>query len=262
MTVSKGNLADILTISIVSHGHGDMLKALMRDLNIEINLIRVRVILTLNIPDRPIRQNEYPNLDILIIYNQYPKGFGANHNYAFSLTRTPWFIVLNPDTRIADQEPFTGLLTEVCDIGDLGVAAPAIINSSGTREDAVRLNITPLSLIRRIIFGQRNGLDVDYIARRGEKFYWLAGMCLLVRSSAFKAVGGFDERFFLYLEDFDLSARMYIAGYAVASIDAVSIVHDAQRGSHRSFHLLRRHVASQLRMWLSKPFWTLVLMRS
>jgi GT2 family glycosyltransferase len=95
----------------------------------------------------------------------------------------------------------------------------------------------------------------------GQPFYWLAGMFLLARADAFQAVGGFDERFFLYCEDYDLCARFYGAGYALASVPAASAVHDAQRDSHRAFKYLRWHVGSLLKVWTSRAFWRVTLDR-
>ena len=91
--------------------------------------------------------------------------------------------------------------------------------------------------------------------RPGRPFYWLAGMFLMVRAAAFTAVGGFDERYFLYCEDYDLSARLFNAGYPIAQVQAARAVHDAQRDSHRSLRHLKLHVVSLLKVWTSVAFW-------
>jgi len=89
----------------------------------------------------------------------------------------------------------------------------------------------------------------------GPEVDWLAGMCLIVRSSAFAAVGGFDERFYLYLEDADLCLRLQLAGWRIRQIDGATVIHAAQRASHRSFRHLRWHVASLMKHWLSRAYW-------
>jgi GT2 family glycosyltransferase len=99
------------------------------------------------------------------------------------------------------------------------------------------------------------GLD-PAIEKHG--FFWVAGMFLLMRATAYREIGGFDERFFLYCEDYDVCARMRRAGYSIVLAPATLAVHDAQRGSLRSMRHLRWHVASLFRVWTSSAFWWVV----
>ena len=54
---------------------------------------------------------------------------------------------------------------------------------------------------------------------------WVSGACLLVRRSAFEAVGGFDEQYFLFWEDADLCRRLRAAGYTVRYAPAIVARH-------------------------------------
>jgi N-acetylglucosaminyl-diphospho-decaprenol L-rhamnosyltransferase len=55
---------------------------------------------------------------------------------------------------------------------------------------------------------------------------WLSGSCLLVRRSAFDSVGGFDERYFMYMEDVDLGDRFGKAGWQNVYVPAAEVLHD------------------------------------
>jgi GT2 family glycosyltransferase len=83
-------------------------------------------------------------------------------------------------------------------------------------------------------------------------------MFLGLRSKAFAAVGGFDPRFFLYCEDYDLCARLYNTGGTLALIPTASVIHDARRDSHRSARHLRWHLKSLVKVWTSSSYWRLV----
>ena len=246
------------TFSVVSHGHGTLLRALLGDMNRAPALKGARVIVTLNLPDEPFESTPFPNLDIEVLKNSRPLGFGANHNQAFLRCRTPWFVILNPDLRFADTEPFTALLDHGGRHARTALVAPQVVSSSGAPEDSVRANLTPWSLIERHLLGRRRPLPASQPACLGQPFFWVAGMCLCMNSEAFAAVGGFDERYFLYCEDCDLCARLYIAGYALEFDRSVRVVHDAQRDSHRSLKHLRWHLASLAKYWMSKGFWKIV----
>jgi N-acetylglucosaminyl-diphospho-decaprenol L-rhamnosyltransferase len=249
-----------LTLSIVSHGHGAMLDRLLADIAAGAAASRARVVVTLNLADEAFDPQRHAGLDLVVVRNERPRGFGANHNAAFRHCASRWFVILNPDLRWGAEDPLPALLRRAEAETGLGVLAPQVVGPSGAAEDSRRFNLTPASLFRRVFLGDRNVSPPSDIARASSPgpFFWLAGMFLLVDADAFRAIGGFDERYFLYCEDFDLCARMYLAGHAVAFHPGAQVVHAAQRDSHRSARHLRWHVASLLRAWCSRPFWAIV----
>lgn len=248
-------LAPLLTLSIVSHGHAALLQRLLGDLESSAELRGVTVIVTLNRADEDIDTTAYPALHLVVVRNRTPEGFGRNHNRAFAHCTTPWFAILNPDLRIAEARCFSKLLDVAREVPHCALLGPAVCSPSGDLEDSVRANLTPASLLRRALRGPGRAPDTRAPARRGERFYWLAGMFLLVDASVFRSLHGFDERYFLYCEDYDLGARTYNAGHAVAHVPHVAVVHDARRDSHRSPRYLGLHVSSLLRVWTSQAFW-------
>lgn len=244
----------LATISIVSHGHERMLSNLLSDLETQDGIEHFKVIVTLNLASESLDVSAY-NLNIIVIHNLVPLGFAANHNAAFSYCNQPWFIVMNPDIRLASRRTLLGLVSQVEPSSCL--LAPKVYNSDGRVEDSVRSNLTPFSLALRA-FGYKPRYQPINPARRGDPFYWVAGMCLVIKTECFKSVNGFDEGFFLYCEDYDLCLRLYLAGYSIEVLSHVSVIHDAQRGSHRSIRHLGWHLKSLLRVWSSKPFWRLL----
>lgn len=244
---------DALTLSIVSHGHGSMLAQLLDDLAVLKGSSDYKIILTLNVPGEKFDLAAWPQLNILLLHNKIPQGFGANHNAAFNYCSSPWFVVLNPDLRLPEN-PFPGLLKRAASIPTLGAIAPCIVDSSGGREDSLRTNLTPWSLVRRAFSPRAGCADVASLDTQ-DGFYWLAGMFLVFSSGAFRAVGGFDKRFFLYCEDYDICARLRRAGYKLAVESKSVSVHNAQRDSRRSIRHLRWHLSSLLKVWTSSAFW-------
>ncbi|WP_419816369.1 glycosyltransferase [Glacieibacterium sp.] len=252
-------LARDLTLSVVSHGHGGLLTSLLDDLDNQATLAGTKVVVTLNVAE-DLSFDSYANILVTVVRNSVPKGFGANHNAAFEHCTTRWFAVLNPDLRIAEVEPFSSLVRLAATIPNVGVLAPRILSSCGETEDAVRTNLTPWSLLLRR-HGRRGVVTPDLPTRRGRAFYWLAGMSLMFDAAAYRQIGGFDERFFLYCEDYEICARLYANGYALAVDRHSKIVHDAQRDSHRSVKHLVWHLTSLLRVWTSMSFWSVTLRR-
>lgn len=235
----------MITLSIVSHRQGPLVTALLQDIARIASPRVAAIIVTRNLPEAPFIVPDTLRAITTVVDNAKPVGFGANHNAAFDRCVTPHFIVLNPDIRLLD-DPFAAIATSL-GTARVGLAAPDIVAPDGRREDAARKLITPWGLLaHRVMPGRRLA---------AAEFDWLAGMFMAIRSEAFREVGGFDKRFFLYCEDFDLCARLRLAGWQIAVVDQVRVVHAAQRTSHRSMKYLRWHFTSLWKMWTSAAFW-------
>lgn len=232
----------MLSLSIVSHGQSVLIRHLLDDLA-RLQWPDIEVIITVNIPeDESTYENRpYP---VKIIRNVTPKGFGANHNSAFEVAKGSYFIVVNPDIRLQSLNMHTLLV--VLDHPKVGVVVPSVYNSAGNIEDSARHFPTIGRLVQRIIFRRRT---LDYHGcKLPVDIDWGAGMFMVFRPDAFALVNGFDHnRFFMYLEDVDICKRLNDRGWRVVLQPAARVVHDAQRGSHKSLQHLRWHLTSTFR---------------
>lgn len=233
---------NIMALSIVSHGQGELIRNLLNDLNC-VQIGNFEVIITLNIPEDDSFLQGY-NFDVLIIRNLLPKGFGANHNAAFSKSSSKFFAIVNPDIRIREWNLNT--LLEPFKIENVMVVAPLILSSEGKVEDSARRFPTVLIFFKRI-FLRLNIADYEV----GESPYpvdWVAGMFVVFKREAFNEVGGFDEtRFYMYLEDADICRRIGINGGKVVVNPSSQVIHMARRASRRNLKHMRWHLVSAVR---------------
>ena len=229
----------MVTASIVSHRHGEMVRDLIG------NLCRcpevVQILLTQNTPETS--RKKFP-VKVKVWTRPKPRGYGANHNAAFQSCLTPLFCVMNPDIRIV-KNPFPVLIRAMKDPG-VAVCAPKILAPDGTQEDSHRQFPDIISLLGKALGGVDGKVPLGQ-GRNWERNSWLAGMFLLMRSETFRKVGGFDEKFFLYYEDVDLCARLIRAGYRVRQVPSVSVVHAARRQSRRDLRYALWHLQSMAR---------------
>jgi GT2 family glycosyltransferase len=233
---------EMVSVSIVSHRHGALLRELLRDLE---RCPRIEVLLTLNV-EEPLAFDPHGfGFPLALVRNARPRGFGANHNAAFARAAGDCFCVLNPDVRF-DTDPFPRLRAVLQDPA-VGCAAPLVLSPAGAVEDSARRFPTPARLLARAL---ARGARPEYETGTGAfSPDWVAGMFMMFRSDVFRAIGGFDERYFLYYEDADLCARLRAAGYDVRLDPAVRVVHAARRASRRNLRHLGWHVASALRFF-------------
>jgi len=231
------------SLSIVSHGQGHLIKYLLQDIARGID-ISYELIITLNIPEDETFLFAFQDLPIKIIRNSVKKGFGKNHNAAFSIASGRYFIVVNPDMRIPSGQGLSPLLGAFKD-EHCGACAPRLHNKSGSVEDNARKFPTFWELFKRKFLGIRKR---DYqFGLHPISVDWVAGMFVVFRRNTYDALGGFDERYFMYFEDADICRRVRGMGLNVQVVPSVILVHDAQRASERSFRHLMWHLRSACR---------------
>lgn len=233
-----------ICFSIVSHGQGDLVRLLLNDLN-ELDLAGfsdVKIALTLNVPEDESFLLAC-NRQVSVIRNVRPLGFGSNHNQAFSISTSDYFVVLNPDLRMDNICILKMIQNQK---GHWGCCAPEVRSPVGFIEDSARKFPTISRIFKRVIFRQ---LSLDYkVASRGKlSVDWVAGMLIIFPSIAFSKIGGFDHSYFMYLEDADICQRLGKAGYDVVYDSSESVVHDARRSSFSSLTHLKWHIRSMLR---------------
>lgn len=232
----------VFSLSIVSHGQFNLVRSLIEDL-IKLHPDCIEVIVTLNTPEdySSFESSPFP---IRFIHNDAPKGFGANHNFAFKQALGRYFVVVNPDIRLIQWD--SEELLRSMQNPEVGVVGPIVVNHSGDIEDSVRLFPTFTRLLRRRFFKHRSP---DY-HWGSEPFSvdWVAGMFMVFNMDAYHQVNGFDEkRFFMYLEDADVCRRLWEGGWAVLANPRIKVIHSAQRASRRNLKHFRWHLVSAMR---------------
>ena len=93
---------------------------------------------------------------------------------------------------------------------------------------------------------------------------WLSGSCLLMRRAAFAEIGGFDERYFMYMEDVDLGDRLGRAGWLNVYVPSAEILHDKGHSTGRdpARNLARHHVSTYTYLADRYPGWPYAPLRA
>lgn len=247
MTVSRP--CSIL-VSVVSHNQASLVHPLLDGIGRYCAHHEITVVLTQNTDETLPFEEDGFGFPVKVIRNPRPKGFGANHNAAFRIAEAEYFCVLNPDIRLV-EDPFTALCGLLRD-QRAGVAAPLVVNANDEVEDNARRLPTPLRVLSRFAgFGKKLEYEVG---RERMSPDWLAGMFLVFPGRVFSAMGGFDERYFLYCEDADLCTRIRLSGYDVVLDPSLRVIHDARRDSHGNWKHFAYHACSLAKFFASRVF--------
>jgi len=192
-------------------------------------------------------------------------GYGKAHNLAIhsKINTGKYHLVINPDVyfkpdtletiqQFMEQHPQTGLLM------------PRVLHPDGTDQRLYKLLPTPFTLIaRRFLRGGLQKLFKGPMLRYEMQSIdpkaifsapYLSGCFMWMRKDTLKEVGGFDEDFFLYFEDVDLSRRITMV-WETTYLGTTEINHYHQQGSYNSRTLLRYHLKSAWRYFNKHGWW-------
>ncbi len=241
-------------LSVVSHEQDDLVDQLLESVAKSCQPDRIIVTVTRNtrIASKfTFKRFPFP---VIVLQNLQPKGFGANHNQAFTTCRQEYFCVVNPDI-ILTSDLFDDLISSLS-FENVGVAAPVLVDSDGTLQDSARKYPTPWRILSRIWRGKAK--QYEYPQGSGSVFPdWVAGMFMLFPAHIYQEMSGFDERYFMYCEDADICMRLSQRGYKTQLVFQAQAIHNARRASHRTMPHLRWHMSSLFRFFLRYPFYTL-----
>ncbi len=202
------------------------------------------VVLTINLDEPepvPAAGGVWP-FRLSVIRPEHPRGFGANHNQAFTATTEPFFCVLNPDILLLEADPFPAMC-QLAALPEAGLAYPHQVDQHGKGLDHQRVWPTLPALLRRHLLGQ--------VCHRVD---WVNGACMVFARERYAQMRGFDERFFMYCEDVDICWRLRRAGYALMQAPT-TVLHHVHRSSHRQWRHFFWHVRSLFLHWRTAGFW-------
>lgn len=177
-------------------------------------------------------------------------GFGGGHNFVIPYLDSKFHAIVNPDI-LFTEDAFTPLIRFMEESG-AGMAVPRITDEKGKLLKVYRLDPTPFDMFIRMFvkkgFEARKNRhtmqDMDY--SKPFRVPFAQGSFLLVRTELFKELHGFDERFFLYMEDADLCRRVNEVSTLMYCPDA-SVIHKWEKGSHKSLKLFLLHISSMVK---------------
>jgi GT2 family glycosyltransferase len=173
-------------------------------------------------------ERDFPQARALASEN---RGFAHACNLAAATCDAAWLLFLNPDTEVLEgslMELAAGLTPET------GIAGVRQLDDSGALIPTMRLFPSASRALGDSLGLERFPRRPDWLGERELRLErydrefegdWTIGSFLLIRREAFDAVGGFDERFFLYSEEVDLCLRVQRAGWKVVHSPAVTILH-------------------------------------
>ncbi|QQG40434.1 MAG: glycosyltransferase family 2 protein [Candidatus Levyibacteriota bacterium] len=171
-----------------------------------------------------------------LIKNKENVGFSKGCNVGAKAAKGEYVLFLNSDTEVNDR----GLLRMVKYLKqhqDVGILGGRLLNENGSAQLSAGRFYTLLNIFIMLFGGERFGFlrsspieicEVD----------WVMGASLMIKKELFDKLNGFDENFFMYIEDMELCYRVKKMGYKVVFYPDVQIIHKKLGSSNRTFAVI------------------------
>lgn len=192
--------------------------------------------------------NEYDDIQYIDVGENL--GFGKGHNKVLDIIDSEYHAIVNPDILFC-EDSFTKIV-EWMDLNkDIGMTIPLIIDKQGNRQQVYRKELTVFDMFNRMVLkeafkkrAKRHTLqNMDYTKPFEVPFG--QGSFLVIRTDLYKQIKGFDDRFFMYVEDADLCKRVNQISKLMYYPDT-KVIHKWEKGSHKNKTLLKYHIQSMI----------------
>ena len=192
---------------------------------------------------------------IIYIFNNANLGYGTAHNIAMQKSlaqNVKYHLVMNPDISF-EQGTLERIYEFMNQHEDVGSLMPKVFDLDGSLQKLCKLLPTPLNLMGRRFFSK-----IAWAERMNDKYELsgfsyndilnvpaLSGCFMFIRTSILSKSGLFDQRYFMYLEDYDLGRRIHKISNTIFYPEA-SVVHIHAKESYKNKTLLKIHMRSAI----------------
>lgn len=196
--------------------------------------------------------NKLHDEKIIYIKSQKNIGYGRANNIAIHryAAECDYFLICNPDVEFPSNT-LTNILS-ASKIYKAGLYMPKIVFPDGSNQELCKLLPTPADLFaRRFLPWLKKWTEDRYLLRQADinkpfLIPSLSGCFMLCKSDKLLEIGGFDERYFMYMEDVDLSRRFAIS-YGCYYLPVATVTHSFRRESYSNKKLLFAHIISVIK---------------
>jgi N-acetylglucosaminyl-diphospho-decaprenol L-rhamnosyltransferase len=223
-----------LAVVVVNHNSGDFLPRCVASVYGAAGDLALEIVVVDNASrDGSVQRVVAEHPAVRIMENPVNRGFAAAANQGIRETAAPFALLLNPDAEITGGT-LAALLKVAGERPRAGAIGLLVRNPDGTVQPSARRVPGLLESMGHAFLGPvlpNNPFSRSYTMAGWDRstereVEWISGSAMLLRREAVEEVGGFDEGYFMYVEDVDLCTRMRRVGWTVLFSPEVEVVHE------------------------------------
>ncbi|MCP4536826.1 MAG: glycosyltransferase family 2 protein [Chloroflexi bacterium] len=222
------------SVIIVAYNSGDLLRDCVASIRSTRSTVEIVVVDNASTDGAVERvKAEFPS--IRAVRSERNTGFGAGNNLGTRCAKGTFLVFLNPDAIVTDGW-LEAMVRPLAEDSSIGLVTPKVL----LQNNSDRINVTGLNVHLSGISMCRGLGDSRVAFDEATLVAAISGVAFAVRREVFEAVGGFDKDFFLYMEDVDLSLRVWLEGYRCLYVPQAVIRHDydeVEVGTRKTFYV-------------------------
>lgn len=252
-----------LSLCIVTYNNNDVIKKTIENIigSIPENLKYRLHIVDNNSQDNTVEIIKKINGNINIIQLKKNIGFGRGHNEILEIIESDYHIIINPDILIKDSTQIKKMIDYMEVNKDIGILSPLIRNEDMSIQKLCKLDPTVFDMfIRKFtpnLFLERQKKYTMDSTNYNHVFdvEYLSGSFMVFRTKIFKKIEGFDKRYFMYMEDADISRKARSISRVIFFNNA-EVIHTWNRENHRKLKMIKATIVSMFK-YFNKWGWKL-----
>lgn len=264
------NMID-LSIILVSYNTKDYLERCLRNLLVVTQDLSAEIFVVDNVStdgSPEMVENQFPQIQL--IKSEKNVGFGAGNNLAIKKAKGRYVLLLNSDIEIKDQELFSKMIQWMDDHSQAGVSTCALLNPDGSIQGSGGYFPSLFRIFSWMFFLDDipilNQIMNSYhpkglIYNKERNLDWVTGAFYMIRAEALKKAGYFDENYFMYVEEVDLSYQIRKAGWQIWYLPQFSLIHYGQVSSSSEFAITQEFKGLKIYFAKNLPKWQLPWLR-
>ena len=233
-------------ISIVSHNQEDLVIGNFKDLELENDIFDINLIFVDNTNSKKLEEFTKEH-NHLYFADEKVRGYGENHNKGFetcNVDDNDIFIVCNPDVILEKEQLVSMLESFVNNNEEFGNVTCYYDKAKTILSNPDRYFPYFFNFVASVVLRRRLHYGKNFDVKNPE---WISGEFMIIRGDIYKKLNGFDEEYFMYVEDIDLCYRARQMGINITHNKDFYIIHETQMDSRNMLsNRFRMHFKSAI----------------
>lgn len=173
---------------------------------------------------------------VILIENTKNAGFAGGCNLGAERAKGDYILFLNNDAKLSDN-PLPAMIDVFEKHAKAGIVGGLLVNHNGSLQRSYGSFYT-VPNVAYLLFAGESGELKRFGGKEVTSTDWVSGGFMMVRRDVFEKVKGFNESYFMYIEDMDLCYRVKRAGYSVYNTPNASVEHLGQGSTNKTFAIV------------------------